>query len=303
MNNLKDFIKEKRDITDSTAKLYINNLKKLNGNKSFTSLKFLKDIDEIKKIMDKYAVSTQKNMIGTILSILKHKPSMKKEYKIYTDMLNNDSFEDNNDNKKNDKQKENWLDWNTIKEKQDELALKVFEFKNKKKITEKQYELLLDYLILSLYTLQAPRRNKDYLDMMVIKKINDDLDDNKNYLSIKDKVFIFNDYKTKKTYGEQKIKIKEDLMRVIKIYLRHHPLKKEAEYNFLVNYKGNSFKNSSSITKKLNSIFSPNKISSSMLRHIYLTNEFGDDLEKMKKISKQMAHSLEEQKDYIKTDE
>jgi len=44
------------------------------------------------------------------------------------------------------------------------------EIKNKRIITEPQYNKLLDLVILSLYTLQPPRRNIDYMKMNVVKK-------------------------------------------------------------------------------------------------------------------------------------
>ena len=37
-----------------------------------------------------------------------------------------------------------------------------------------------------------------------------------------------------------------------------------------------------------------------MLRHIYLTNKYGDDINEMKKDAEAMGHSTTEQKEYIK---
>ncbi len=36
-----------------------------------------------------------------------------------------------------------------------------------------------------------------------------------------------------------------------------------------------------------------------MLRHIYLTNKFGDSFEEKKEIAKEMGHSVSQQQDYI----
>ena len=56
----------------------------------------------------------------------------------------------------------------------------------------------------------------------------------------------------------------------------------------------------SAITKILNSIFKPKKISSSNLRHIYLTSKYGNILDDMKKDASMMSHSLNQQKEYVK---
>jgi len=45
------------------------------------------------------------------------------------------------------------------------------------------------------------------------------------------------------------------------------------------------------------------KIGSSLLRHIYLTDKYGDKLKEQKKSAENMAHSLKTQKEYIKDPE
>ena len=49
----------------------------------------------------------------------------------------------------------------------------------------------------------------------------------------------------------------------------------------------------------LNKIFDK-AIGSSMLRHIFLTDKYGETLDKQKEDAKNMAHSEGQQKDYIK---
>ena len=55
------------------------------------------------------------------------------------------------------------------------------------------------------------------------------------------------------------------------------------------------------ITRILNKVFGKN-VSTSMLRHIYLTDVYKDvpALEKMQKLAKSMGHSLETSLEYIK---
>ena len=77
--------------------------------------------------------------------------------------------------------------------------------------------------------------------------------------------------------------------------------------NFLVNegyavkYNGKELKSDNSITRILNSIFDKN-VSSSMLRHIYLSDKYKNVLKQQEEDAKAMAHDISTQKDYIKKD-
>ena len=79
--------------------------------------------------------------------------------------------------------------------------------------------------------MHAPRRNIDYSLM----KISNNMSDHKfNYLDIDKKKFIFNNYKTNGTYNSVVIKIEDELMQVISLYLSNHPEKsklKNKTYN------------------------------------------------------------------------
>ena len=81
---------------------------------------------------------------------------------------------------------------------------------------------MLHHLVLSLYVLQAPRRNIDYC---VMKLSNDMTDTNFNYLDLNNKRFIFNNYKADHKYDTNEISIEHDLLKVIQAYLKHHPHK------------------------------------------------------------------------------
>ena len=71
---------------------------------------------------------------------------------------------------------------------------------------------MLNYLILSLYTLHAPRRNIDY---SLMKLSNDMKGDKFNYLDMDKKQFIFNNYKTQGTYNSVVVNIEDELMKEI----------------------------------------------------------------------------------------
>ena len=96
-------------------------------------------------------------------------------------------------------------------------------------------------------------------------------------------------------------------MDTLNTYIKHHPgLKgnksKTVVAKFLVNADGTPITAVNAITRILNRIFGK-KVGSSMLRHIYLSHKYGDKLEEMKEDADKMAHSMSQQKEYIKTDD
>lgn len=299
-----------RNLSDTTASAYIKTLTILNGKKPFKNLSFLKKVEDISTVLGAYAESTQKTLLATIVSVLdleKDKAGYKKVYKFYHDKM----MEKSNIAKKQDTseatetQKENWVEWKDVEAKREELKKATDEFVNNKTLTATHWNTLLSYLVLSLYTEVQPRRNQDYLDMVVkhIPKVHkkntvENLPKDKNYLVVIGKVpttFVFNKYKTQKTYGTQTITIPERLREVISLYLKFLSKGQEA---LLVTQAGEPITATNAITRILNKVFGK-KIGSSMLRHIYLSSKY--DITDMKEDANAMGHSLEEQKAYLKT--
>jgi hypothetical protein len=222
----------------------------------------------------------------------------------------NKSTEMKNDNvnEKTETQNLNWMSWEMVMNIKNMMKESTDAFKNNKMITPQQFELLLSYLILCLYTDIPPRRNQDYMDMYVVESFNDNLDKAKNYFDWSNKEFIFQHYKTSKKYGKQTINIKDknELLETITLYLKFHPLNpnsslkkmpKNANFKFLVYSDGSPLSSVNAITRILNKIFG-RKIGSSMLRHIYLTSKY--DIKEMKEDAQAMGHSLNEQRQYLK---
>lgn len=299
MSKFIDSIKSKLkndELSDKSINLYINNLKKLNNNKAFSNFNFLRDDEKLKEYLKKYSDNTKKNYYASIVRILKLFKSNKKLESLYnkfTEDLNLLMKTTNeNKNEKNEKESKNWLDFSEVIKRRDELEEKYNEIIKKKKITEKQYDDLLRYVILSLYTYISPRRNLDYMEM-VVEKENKDLDKQYNYFIIKDKLFIFYKYKTAKSYNDQEIKVPDELFNILTNFLKYNKTKDDKRF-LLVDYNGNRLNQINSITRLLNSIFKK-KIGSSMLRKIFISHKFGSDLEKLKEMeqtAKEMGHSI-----------
>ena len=294
----------------SSINLYIRNLTKLNDDEKLKSFKFLEDIDSIKNKIASFKPTTQKGYITCIISTLntfdtkKTKTLQNKYYELLKEKVNEIS---EHKGQKTEQQKDNWISWDDILKIQSQLHTNVMKFNDNKTLNVNQYTLLLGFLILSLYTLQPPRRNLDYSFMYVVKGEQKDKD--KNYLILDKNEFEFNIFKTaKEESGEHtNFEINEPLQHIIKnMYLKHHPLMPKKLTNktmipFLVNYKGEEFKSKNAITRILNSIFDKN-IGVSMLRNIYLTDKYKNVENERQKDAEAMAHSLGTQKGYIKTD-
>jgi hypothetical protein len=162
-------------------------------------------------------------------------------------------------------------------------------------------------MVLSLYCYNPPRRNKDYQLMKVVAA--EPKTDKFNYLVWREtpRRFVFNQFKTARKEGQVVVEIPEDLQRIIELYFRHHPIikgraitKKTPEFDFLVFYDGSPLNTTNSITRILNKVFDK-KVGSSMLRHIYLSDKYGEELEEKKDDAAKMSHSLDTQQKYIKT--
>jgi hypothetical protein len=107
--------------------------------------------------------------------------------------------------------------------------------------------------------------------------------------------FYFNKYKTDSTYGLQVIDIPKPLDKILKKW-------NKININDYVLYSTNGNRLSSpQITRILNKVFGKN-VSTSMLRHIYLTDVYKDvpALEKMQKLATSMSHSVATAMEYIK---
>jgi len=101
-----------------------------------------------------------------------------------------------------EEKKNNMINYNELLDILENLKNKVDEFKEKDKLDKKEYNILLQYLILSLYLKISPRRNKDYINMFIPLKKLKLMNDKLNYLFINKSKFIFNNYKTSKIYNE-----------------------------------------------------------------------------------------------------
>jgi len=275
-----DPFERKPDISASSRKLYTFNLRKLNGGKEIKNLNFLSKPEIVDKL-ETLTPNTRRTYIIAVVSSLKDRPEAKykKLYNQYYEMLVKINAELKNNTTKSVKQEENWLSQEEVLKKCNDLMEIVGDIKGKRKITTEQYTKLLHAVVLGLYCLQPPRRNTDYTNMQIVKNVPDEK--TKNYLDIKNWDWIFNNYKTQKTYKQVKQEVPPELCDLIKVYLQYHPLAKEIKSKnpenvpFLMTQDGKALDTSTEMTRTLNKIFSK-KIGSSLLRNIFLTDKYSD---------------------------
>jgi len=281
----------------------------LNDGKPIKDLKFLGKEGITEKIKD-LKPNTRRTYLISIVSALRGRPEprYKKLYSKFYDelMALNKDLKDNT--QKTEKVKDNWIDQKGVMETQRKLAEIVPQIADKKKISEEEFGALLQLVVVSLYTLQSPRRNKDYANMFVVRKAPSSEDAKENYLDTGAWNWIFNNYKTAKKYAQQVIAVPEPLQEILKLYLKFHPKakamkRKGAESEpFLVRYDGTPIDTSPEMTRLLNKIFGK-KVGCSMLRAIYLTEKYGDVVKEMKEDVGHMGTSTETaQNNYIKAE-
>ena len=309
IETLKSKMTEK-GLSPSSITLYIRNLQKLNDDLPFKNFKFLENTDNIVKKLENYKPNTQRGYFISIVSGLNTMKDNKKIGKMadayYNLMISkNKEIKAKPQGEMTEEQKENWVKWDSVEEKINELKEKVNKFVSNKMINETQYNILLSYMVLALYYYAKPRRNQDYMKMNIIMKFNEKLPDDKNYLDYSDNKFVFNVYKTAKKEGRQEINFNEELLNVINMYLKHHPIikgkiKKTTNEPFLVYFNSTPFNSVNSITRILNKTFGKN-IGSSMLRHSRQSSKYGEVIKEMAEDAKDMGHTLQTQiQDYIK---
>ena len=299
-NLLKKF--HDKGLSDTSVMLYMKNLRRLNGGQPLNDFKFLDRPKVIEDFLNQYAETTKRNFIIAIVSALnlagtsaKHKKLYGEYYKLMMDK--NKEIKENGG-----KTKEGMPSWDAVLEKYNALKTKVMATTDFSK--DIAFNDLLKLLVTSLYVLQPPRRNGDYLEMKVVPTYSEELPTTMNYLDTKKGEFIFNKYKTSKKYGEFRKAIEPELRAIVSLYLKHHPnlwegrKQKKEPVPFLVYRDGEPLHQLNSITRLINSVLGKG-VGSSALRHIYITEKYGKVEEEQAKDAEAMAHSVGQQKDYI----
>tara|TARA_B100000212_G_scaffold334261_1_gene304715 strand:- start:906 stop:1880 length:975 start_codon:yes stop_codon:yes gene_type:complete len=323
MDKLLETLKESRGVRESTLSTYKRLLNKLSNEiigKDFDSADFLKSkFSKVKTFIEGLSSSRKKNYLSSILVALSPKARkdppkhFEKVYDKYSNMLINEQEKYNNQLKnreKNQKESDNWMEWSEIMKYQRKLGNDIRKMGYKQSTKEiknkKDKDLIMQYLVLSLYTLGAVRR-LEFADTEIIKfndfnKLSEDEKDNNIYLVVvsrNKKFFSFGKNTVKsKTDENVKIPVSKGLNSVLNLWLNVH----NSKY-LLLDSRGNKM-SKNGLSKFINKIFKPfgKKIGASMLRKIKISHEFDPELlDKKAKLAKEMNHSVSMQENvYLK---
>lgn len=293
MPTIKEYIKSKRNtLSDSSLTTYSSVLKslykKVYGDGEIDFNKF-DDADKILEHLKDLTPNKRKTILSALVIITDNKK--------YRDQMLADVRDYNKEISKQEKtetQEENWVTQTQVENMFNELKKNAALIYKKENRTSNDLQVLQNFIILALFKLIAPRRSKDYVDFK-IKNIDKEKD---NYMD-KGK-FVFNSYKTSKTYGKQEVPIPRELTTIINKWIKVNPtdyLLFDVNMNPLTAVK---------LNQRFNRIFDGKKIAVNALRHSYLTEKFGDTIQKEKQINntmEEMGSSSGMLKTYVKKDD
>ena len=276
--------KNKPDVKESSIKTYSNIVGKICKNLElhFEEDVFIKHKAKVMEYLRHVPISTQRSVISAIIAI-----HPDEHFKELLDRANADYNAEKATGQATQKEKDNWISQDEIKDKLIELKGLVKSTLFKKSLfTAKDYQVLQNYVILALTGGQyiAPRRLSDFTNLK-INNINPSTD---NY--IKDhNILILNIYKTAGVYGEQEIYLPKKLVKIIHDFMKQTENIKR-EYLLFDNFYQPL--TSVKLNQRLNSIFNGKKISTNNFRHSYLTEKFGNNYQEMKDTATMMGTSV-----------
>jgi len=266
--------KKQKPYKESSVKPVMVYLRKLAGG-DFDNLDFLMNRKKIDEILATYAVSTRKTIIFVITNVAKdmNRADIVKLYSADVDEAN--KYKKVIDATtglpaKTVKQEENWMTWDEVIAVRDSLD------KNSER-----------YVMLCLYTMMPPRRNRDFLECKVVRRYNSKASTKFNYLVINESrvKFTFSQYKTSDSFGTQVFEAPKELAVVLR---RYYAGKTDGRLMF-------GEHPSNYITQNLQATLGKN-VGSSMLRHIFLSHFVKPEdqavIRENMAIADKMAHSI-----------
>ena len=292
--SLKEELKSKRkSLSESSLTTYSSILKNLYKKVFGEGQIKLDNFDKTKEIIE-YIKDVPPNKRKSILSALVVLTDNEDYRKLMLGDINKyNSFIKTQ--QKTDTQQENWIEKEKIAEVFDKLEKDAKQIYKKQSLTMNDLQSIQEYIIVALLggLFIPPRRLLDYTEFRVknIKK------DEHNYYN-RGSLF-FNHYKTAKHYGEQSVKVPKTLQAILMKWIKTSP----NEY-LLFDNNGNKL-NSVKLNQRLNKIFN-GKVSVNALRHTYLTDKFGEQIEKNKEIANtmtDMGSSSSQLTTYVKNDD
>jgi integrase len=292
---------ERPNITKSSVNTYASLLKSLylkaHPNLDNIDLDWFKNEEAVLKHLEDKPANCRKTVLASVI-VLNGKDFNNSKL---VSKMNEDSSEYQKfiqTQKMTEKQKENWMDYAEIKKIEKALYEEVKSDLNSKKPLDDYHRNKLNRWMACAISggVYFPPRRSEWIHV----KLEDVDEKTDNYIDMKNSEFIFNQYKTAKTYGKEAVKFPPEFGVLLKKYLN----KVKGQKYFIEYAKNHSPKplTASAYTLLLNDIYNK-KISVSMLRHIYLSNLYKNvpALKKMEETAADMGHTLIQGLQYVKS--
>jgi hypothetical protein len=264
------------------------------GDKSNVSFHdFLKREKEILEIVKTYPLARAKTCLSALFIVSGNDAFRRDMIKLCeTDTEQQEKQE------ASEKQKDNWVTQNEIREKWSNLYSIAKPMLDGK--INPDFVFLNAFMLFSLMSgiFIPPRRVSDYCNMFIRGKFNKEMD---NWYNPKTGIMNISNYKTAKYYGVYQVNLKEKSPELFLLLKKWCAINK-TDYLFF-NKVGQSI-SPSSIVHYNEKIWNKN-VSANIYRHSYLTNFFSHgmpSLVDMTELSKSMSHDVMTQLKYIKKD-
>ena len=288
-------------LKENTVKQYQINLNKLKKIFDSDNYDFLSDPDKVMEKLGYLHYTSQRNMLNAIIVLLmalnadEKYDKLLKEYGDKRDDFNSDYIESQKDGKISDKQAPNFTTTEELFDMINRMGDDLKPIKKKETLTPKDTALLQAFILFNIYA-RLPMRN-DVAGMEAIgkrdyNKLSAEDKKETNYLVVdkNNMFFVLNKYKTSKKYEELKIDIPADLKKVLRYYIK-------------VNGMGVLFTSSNGkpltrngltqlLTRYSQKYMDGKKISTTILRKVYLSSKYSDVKDEMAKDAKMMGNSV-----------
>jgi hypothetical protein len=169
---------------------------------------FLKDnIPEVIKMAEQFPLERRKTVYSALTVLFDDVPSVGDQYSTLVSSTRQLLGVEYDKQEKSENQEKNWVSQDKIKEvyQKMEKEIKPLMAKHESR-TRADLMKIQDFVILSLYVLQDPRRNEDYLLMKHNGEINEAVD---NYYTSKE--MVFNQYKNSNVKGQKRLPLSKKL--------------------------------------------------------------------------------------------
>jgi hypothetical protein len=317
IEKLKKEIGDHRKLRASSINAYASNLNKLHklmfDGEEISDLDFLKDRKKVMKTIEDKKLSTRKTYLAAIVVALMAFEKDEKLISPYRDDMEALAKKFNDDmekQKKSETQDKNWVSLaalrKVMRKYRNELNEKGIFKKEYDDLTNKEFDLLQKWIVASLYILDdnPPLRNNYIMNVISNKdyeKLSEKEKEERNYTVVKsrnNKFFSLGNYKTSGKYGTKIIPVGKKLNSALNIWLKFNKTG-----HLLLNSKREPM-TANGLTKYLQKTFSPTgkNISSSMIRHIFISEKFPAQNAEKEEVAEKMGHSVEQQTLYSKKD-